>query len=67
LPPSNATPGYDDECNVIAVERNKPSIKELQRDMRVKVMKTDRREKQGGNQETNNGNNFWNTFMITLK
>jgi hypothetical protein len=27
------------------VERNKPSIKMMQRDMRAKAMKTDRREK----------------------
>jgi hypothetical protein len=27
------------------VERNKPNIKMMQRDMRVKVMKTDRRER----------------------
>jgi hypothetical protein len=35
--------------------------------MREKVMKTDRREKQGGNQETKKGNILWNIFIITVK
>ena len=58
---------YDDEWNIVVVERNIPSIKMMQGDRRAKVMKTESREKQGGDQETKKGSIFWNIFMITMK
>jgi len=39
----------------------------MQGDRRAKVMKTESREKQGGDQETKKGSIFWNIFMITMK
>jgi len=42
-------------------------MKMMQGNTRAKVMKTDRRKKQAGNQKTKEGNIFWNIFMITVK